>query len=299
MIKSQTRSITNVSRIVSIFLVCLGLLLASSQLHAQSLTANTDTLQIVMDDSSSFFKLDKPVEDEEPNEVGSLSFTFSNDEIIGNVGRPTNIDIASWGGAKTINLNSLNIEGDLTIRTGSSNDYISLADSIIGGKVNIVSRNGDDFISITNTIINGRTTINTSKGFDYFIATNSIYSGSFRLITGDGLDLVDLTNLNFAKNANIYMGLGDDFLFTRSLDIKGEHRIITSSGDDSVYLDNSNIEGELTIKTGADMDFIDMNGNTVEGRVLIKDTSGSNDYYIVSSESNVFLDRFTIIGFDN
>lgn len=231
------------------------------------------------------------------HEEEGIRYRINNSELSEPLIGVKHIDVVGWGVTKVLGLSSVNIEGDLTIRTGLPRDSISLNDSFIGGKLNIITRDGDDYISVVNSYIVGRATINLGKGDDYIHTRYSTFLSSYRLITSEGSDVATQHNTDYAKNANIYMGVGDDTLISTYANIRDEHRIVTGVGMDWVYLRESDIEGDLTVKTGADNDLLTIRSTTVSGRVLLKDSSGSEDVYEYD-DFNEFFGRSANIGFD-
>jgi hypothetical protein len=226
-----------------------------------------------------------------------------------------NVNIDGGGGPETINITSLNINGNLNalLRAGGSTVRVQ-GTTIIRGKTTVVGTTGADSVRFLGADLVGDVSINTGagagtielddvlafanvllqcgdNGLDRILIENeTVIFGNLAINTGNGTSDVDLAMSGARGNILINGGLNRDVVtFSDIAGANGSISIYTFEGNDLVeFFEGSGCGNNLQISTGAGEDDVSLlGGETSEeqeadgvfiGRNLLIDTSTEADF---------------------
>jgi hypothetical protein len=134
-----------------------------------------------------------------------------NSSIVGLVVQNSMI-ITDDSGVATQSLNSIDVHGDLTIRTANLSDSITVKNASVDKVFTVATQGGYDSLAIS--AMTDRLVINAGSGNDdVYVSDSKINVVS--AVLGAGADQLDLLN-NTAKKIFAYGGDGDDLFLVRN-----------------------------------------------------------------------------------
>lgn len=259
-------------------------------LLAVNVTQNGSTLNIVGDENYETIEVH--------NDGGGIRVIvdYDGDEVVDDTlyyYGVRNINIRTKGGNDYIYISDLDLDGNLSIDTGSGNDEVQIdltssyfgsyyGDVSIGGNVSIKTGDGTDVAWFAEGSIGKNLTINSGADYDEVYLFSGFYgaydltvNGSTKITTGDGDDHVYITAYNGTdvdlQALTISTGDGEDYVrFYTEVDDSdvdvGNTKIDTGDGDDEVYIfgyedgDEVDFNGAVQIKTGSGDDYVHIVG---------------------------------------
>jgi hypothetical protein len=235
-----------------------------------------------------------------------------------------NINITGANGADTVtvNLDTRNYTGSITVNTGNGNDSVSIDRGSVGGSLNLNTGTGNDSVSLGTTsglTVGGGVSATDTVGANAFafgnggsasrVATFLNVTGYTNVMLGGtagdavgGSATVNDSSLTLAVNIALRAGLtvnqnltmitgsGADTIRLGSDTINGNTQVISGAGNDTVTLTAvaPSFGGDLSISGGAGNDSVNLSPgpSTVGGSLSISLTDG-NDRITVNNQLTV------------
>ncbi len=172
------------------------------------------------------------------------------------------------------------IQGNVTLKTGSGRDRVTLQNLDIEGSLALSSGSRADTVLIRSVDLGGNATLSTGTGDDRVEITDLNLVGNFALDMGQGKD-----------RATIFGDADHLGLVASAVALR------TGSGNDQVNMDHVKAT-DFVLDLGQGNDTLALNGaNEVTGHVILR--GGPNrDRIVVSGENNVLHDPL-LIGMEN
>ncbi|MEL7498762.1 MAG: peptidylprolyl isomerase [Planctomycetota bacterium] len=157
----------------------------------------------------------------------------------------------------------LQLDGNVTIRTGRGNDIIGFDQTELSGRLRITSGSGSDQITIRNSVVEG---LRIATGADDdVVGINGLSSNGWASIrTGRGSDDASISNSSFRNGLAVVSGSGDDTLAVGSATSARLFVGATGSGDDFVHLEGVSFNISGLVLTGQGNDVIDDDSSSTE-----------------------------------
>ncbi len=189
---------------------------------------------------------------------------------------------------------SMYVGGDVSLTTGSGNDFVDFVDFVVDGDVTMSFGAGDDAVGVGAGEIGGNLVLSLGSGGNQAQASLLTVGGGI-LIVGSGSNAVGVGFLE-ADSVTVLTGNNDDYIEMRQV-AAGTVTIATSGGADYAILADSAFD-LLMVNLGAGNDTLELQGVDVSLLALLIGGRGSDTFNdLGGNDINFLLDLgFEIFG---
>jgi hypothetical protein len=189
-------------------------------------------------------------------------------------------DKVRMGGVDGLNFPAVNIQGNLSIKTGNGNDHVAI-NANIKGNLDIDAGSGNDTVELLGVKVG-------SAGGNQ---NATVQMGSS---AGNGFDTLDGIDFNIAhdfsiKTANSTTGLSLYMDANAANSVGHDLNLQTGNGADNMAIYNTKIGHKLNVKTNSGADFLGLSADTVD-QVFVD--MGSGDDYLVVIDTTARVANF-------
>lgn len=153
--------------------------------------------------------------------------------------------------------------------TQVSTDTIALADSAIlegvTGNVTIRTGSGDDSVSLDGPTVAGRVLINTGKGDNTILVDGTNVGKTLTILNGPDDDQTMIIDSTILGKTLVKSASGNDGVTMQNNTIGGDLAIAAGHDDDLVTLDDLQVAGKLLLNTGRGADTVNVERSPVAG----------------------------------
>lgn len=204
-------------------------------------------------------------------------------------------NVMTGKGTDTVDIESSQFSGPLTIWTGGGSDTITLHGNTVNSLLSINGGYSKDADSVTvdDSTVSGLALLSTGNGADTLESSGSKFTGGLLAFSNGGNDHVQLANTAVSSIMAVFSGGGDDVVNVKQTDTTsdatiGATLIDTGDGSDQIQLAGTKFDSSVVLSTGFDSDSntVSIDDTTVRGP-LVAQTFGPNN--VIKVEQNTAL----------
>ncbi len=190
----------------------------------------------------------------------------------------TDITVNTKKGKDTVTVVDLDIEGDLSVNTGSGQDVVDFigGEGTIGGDLSVSTGTASDKVTLDTIIVGGITNVKLGDHKDTLIVSGSTFEGDLSINTGSGQDTVSISDSHIGNSEaggdlSVSTGTASDKVTLDTIIVGGITNVKLGDHKDSLIVSGSTFDGKFTADGGNHSDTFDDGGdNTFTGGKVIK-----------------------------
>jgi hypothetical protein len=208
------------------------------------------------------------------NGVLNGSATF----LVGDLSGNATIDL--WAGADELDVNQVEVPGNVAISTGADDDSVDIFQCQVGGSVQFDLGDGTNTLNFLSSTISGELRVAGGVNDDAVMISGSQAGALVALNLSGGNNQVYAGASMFGATLVVSAGAGHDAVTVNQSNVQTHLSLLLGNGQNTVVVTGgAAIGGNLYVSAGVGGDQVSLTEATVAGRVILELGGGANSLY--------------------